>query len=388
MDKTIYVLLITVFVVNVQGYTLTDVQTLHTDLFTNHKKSVMPMKSQFEPLTVSITFYLNSITSFNEVDETMSLMVSSLLIWNDPSLSWNPWSYAGIDQTSVPSENIWIPPIFVANRVDKMEGLGSKTSFYTSVMYTGDVYYSPGDVIDIACPTDISKFPFDTQRCVVGVLAWGTRTNTLNFTSAEANAKLDYFSPNSDWTLQEHSIIVQEWHSQSVFQVTLQVKRQPLYYTVMVVIPTLLFAVLNPLVFLLPVESGERVGFSVTVLLSYAIFLTLVTSSVPATSNPMCVLLIIMVIIIVISGIIVFGTIRISNYYHTENIEEISTSLRRFIKWRLERKSNVVLNVSKENEMEISGKDVANILDSILFYGSYVVIFTILFAYILFIFIQ
>lgn len=388
MDKTIYVLLITVFVVNVQGYTLTDVQTLHTDLFTNHKKSVMPMKSQFEPLTVSITFYLNSITSFNEVDETMSLMVSSLLIWNDPSLSWNPWSYAGIDQTSVPSENIWIPPIFVANRVDKMEGLGSKTSFYTSVMYTGDVYYSPGDVIDIACPTDISKFPFDTQRCVVGVLAWGTRTNTLNFTSAEANAKLDYFSPNSDWTLQEHSIIVQEWHSQSVFQVTLQVKRQPLYYTVMVVIPTLLFAVLNPLVFLLPVESGERVGFSVTVLLSYAIFLTLVTSSVPATSNPMCVLLIIMVIIIMISGIIVFGTIRISNYYHTENIEEISTSLRRFIKWRLERKSNVVLNVSKENEMEISGKDVANILDSILFYGSYVVIFTILFAYILFIFIQ
>lgn len=388
MDKTIYVLLITVYVVNVQGYTLTDVQTLHTDLFTNHKKSVMPMKSQFEPLTVSITFYLNSITSFNEVDETMSLMVSSLLIWNDPSLSWNPWSYAGIDQTSVPSENIWIPPIFVANRVDKMEGLGSKTSFYTSVMYTGDVYYSPGDVIDIACPTDISKFPFDTQRCVVGVLAWGTRTNTLNFTSAEANAKLDYFSPNSDWTLQEHSIIVQEWHSQSVFQVTLQVKRQPLYYTVMVVIPTLLFAVLNPLVFLLPVESGERVGFSVTVLLSYAIFLTLVTSSVPATSNPMCVLLIIMVIIIVISGIIVFGTIRISNYYHTENIEEISTSLRRFIKWRLERKSNVVLNVSKENEMEISGKDVANILDSILFYGSYVVIFTILFAYILFIFIQ
>jgi hypothetical protein len=33
-----------------------------------------------------------------------------------------------------------------------------------------------------------------------------------------------------------------------------------------------------------------------------------------------------MVIIIIISGIIVFGTIRISNYYHTENIEEISSS--------------------------------------------------------------
>ena len=388
MDQIIYVLLMTVFVVNVQGYNLTDFQTLHTDLFTSHKKSVMPMESQWKPLTVGIKFYLNSITSFKEVDETMSLQVSSLLIWNDPSLSWNPGSYAGIDTTSVPSENIWIPPIFVVNRVDKMEGLGSKTSFYTSISYTGDVYYSPGDVIDITCPTDISKFPFDTQRCVVYVFAWGTNTNTLNFTSIEANAKLDYFSPNSDWTLQEHSTNVEEWHSQSVFKVTLQVKRQPLYYTVMVVIPTLLFAVLNPLVFLLPVESGERVGFSVTILLSYAIFLTLVSSSVPATSNPMCVLLIIMVIIIIISGIIVFGTIRISNYYHTENIEEISSSLKRFTQWRFKRKSNVVLNVSKKNETEITGRDIANILDSILFYGSYVVIFTISFAYILYVIIS
>ena len=388
MDQIIYVLLMTVFVVNVQGYNLTDFQTLHTDLFTSHKKSVMPMESQWKPLTVGIKFYLNSITSFKEVDETMSLQVSSLLIWNDPSLSWNPGSYAGIDTTSVSSENIWIPPIFVVNRVDKMEGLGSKTSFYTSISYTGDVYYSPGDVIDITCPTDISKFPFDTQRCVVYVFAWGTNTNTLNFTSIEANAKLDYFSPNSDWTLQEHSTNVEEWHSQSVFKVTLQVKRQPLYYTVMVVIPTLLFAVLNPLVFLLPVESGERVGFSVTILLSYAIFLTLVSSSVPATSNPMCVLLIIMVIIIIISGIIVFGTIRISNYYHTENIEEISSSLKRFTQWRFKGKSNVVLNVSKENEIEITGRDIANILDSILFYGSYVVIFTISFAYILYVIIS
>ena len=388
MDQIIYVLLMTAFVVNVQGYNLTDFQTLHTDLFTSHKKSVMPMESQWKPLTVGIKFYLNSITSFKEVDETMSLQVSSLLIWNDPSLSWNPGSYAGIDTTSVPSENIWIPPIFVVNRVDKMEGLGSKTSFYTSISYTGDVYYSPGDVIDITCPTDISKFPFDTQRCVVYVFAWGTNTNTLNFTSIEANAKLDYFSPNSDWTLQEHSTNVEEWHSQSVFKVTLQVKRQPLYYTVMVVIPTLLFAVLNPLVFLLPVESGERVGFSVTILLSYAIFLTLVSSSVPATSNPMCVLLIIMVIIIIISGIIVFGTIRISNYYHTENIEEISSSLKRFTQWRFKGKSNVVLNVSKENEIEITGRDIANILDSILFYGSYVVIFTISFAYILYVIIS
>ena len=66
---------------------------------------------------------------------------------------------------------------------------------------------------------------------------------------------------------------------------------------------------LNPLVFLLSVESGERVSLSMTILLSYAIFLTLVLSSIPASSNSMCALLIVMIIIIVVSGIIVFGVI-------------------------------------------------------------------------------
>jgi hypothetical protein len=47
-----------------------------------------------------------------------------------------------------------------------------------------------------------------------------------------------------------------------------------------------------------------------------------------------------------------------------------------------------MLNVSKENVIEITGRDIANILDSILFYGSYVVIFTISFAYILYVIIS
>jgi hypothetical protein len=46
-----------------------------------------------------------------------------------------------------------------------------------------------------------------------------------------------------------------------------------MYYGVMVIAPTVLFALLNPLVFLLPVESGERVGLAMTILLSYALFL-------------------------------------------------------------------------------------------------------------------
>jgi hypothetical protein len=64
----------------------------------------------------------------------------------------------------------------------------------------------------------------------------------------------------------------------SRYDIYLTAKRESLYYTVMVVWPTILFGVLNPLVFLLPVESGERIGLSMTIMLSYAIFLTLVSA--------------------------------------------------------------------------------------------------------------
>ncbi|CAC5385194.1 unnamed protein product [Mytilus coruscus] len=86
----------------------------------------------------------------------------------------------------------------------------------------------------------------------------------------------------------------------------------------MVALPTNMFFLLNPLVFLLPVESGERLGLAMTILLSYAIFLTMVQMSIPASSNLMSVLLIIMIVTIVISGITAAATIYISSLYHRE----------------------------------------------------------------------
>jgi hypothetical protein len=69
------------------------------------------------------------------------------------------------------------------------------------------------------------------------------------------------------------------------------------------------------------------VGLAMTILLSYAIFLTLVSSSIPVSSNPMCALLIVMIIFIVVSGIIVFGVIITVKYYNEEDVDRIGPAL-------------------------------------------------------------
>ncbi|KAL8596823.1 hypothetical protein ACOMHN_027152 [Nucella lapillus] len=54
------------------------------------------------------------------------------------------------------------------------------------------------------------------------------------------------------------------------------------------ILPILLLSLLNCLVFLLPVESGEKMTVSVTIFLSFAVFLSLIDSSLPPNSDSVC----------------------------------------------------------------------------------------------------
>jgi hypothetical protein len=46
-----------------------------------------------------------------------------------------------------------------------------------------------------------------------------------------------------------------------------------------------LLAFLSAMVFKLPPDSGEKMGFSLTVLLAYAVYLTIISDDMPSTST-------------------------------------------------------------------------------------------------------
>jgi hypothetical protein len=285
------------------------IRKLYNDLFSNYTKEVMPVYDHSKPLMIGVTFYLTSINSYKEVDETISITGSFVFNWTDPFLAWNPSTYGHVYLTVIDSSGMWLPFIVLANSVNKMEPIEGTTKLYAVIITNGEIVYSPGDVFESKCPTDISKFPFDEQQCSLVFTAWGISASFLSLSSLKDQAELAYVSPHSDWKLLEYSTESEVMDDGTLFSLNIRIKRQAWYYGVMVIAPTVLIALLNPLVFLLSVESGERVSLSMTILLSYAIFLTLVSSSILASSNSMCALLIVMIIIIVVSGIIVFGVI-------------------------------------------------------------------------------
>lgn len=66
------------------------------------------------------------------------------------------------------------------------------------------------------------------------------------------------------------------------FYITL--RRKTLFYTVNLILPTVLISFLCVLVFYLPAEAGEKVTLGISILLSLVVFLLLVSKILPPTS--------------------------------------------------------------------------------------------------------
>ena len=362
----------------INGQALQPAKNLHSALLSGYMKDVFPRDNESEPLNIDIGCILFSVNSFQEVEERISVTAGIDLSWTDISLAWDPTSYGGKEYTLFPSNLIWKPYVFLLNTPDALKIVGEDSEYIAFVNYNGSVSNTPGDVMVATCPADVSKFPYDVQICTLEFVPWGYLSSAIKFTSQTDSVYTFYYTENSNWKITQHSTSV-ELVGVGIysFKVKITIKREPTYYMVTIIIPTLLFCLLNPLVFLLPVDSGDRISLSMTILLSYAIFLTLVSSSIPATSNPMCVLLLVLIIIIMISGMIAVFAIITLKYYHDD-------------KYNLGKCSMVLIRLTGQQKIVpadkcLSGKEFSRSLDRLFIVISYVLLFIVILSYIIFV---
>lgn len=75
------------------------------------------------------------------------------------------------------------------------------TSIQCMVKYNGWVYCVPPTRQEAMCKADVSKYPFDTQKCSFRYGSWVHSGEELNFTLPTPSYSLDGFIPNSEWDL-------------------------------------------------------------------------------------------------------------------------------------------------------------------------------------------
>lgn len=311
----------------VEGYTLANKTKLHQDLFTNYKKNFRPGEDQIIPTELMFSFYIRSLKERQESNEIMVVVGSLGLEWKDFRLSWNPLDYGGdLNQTFVLVDDIWTPYLVLMNPYEEVTPILSDR-FSCEVWYYGHVScLPPPNIFEALCVANIKYYPYDTKSCDLQLYVSGCFSSDLKLKPVSKTLNTDLYKDNGPWNMTNTGISVRTQHignkSFEISDLKIQMKRRPGTY-MWQISPIFILSFMQVLVFVLPDESGERIGFSLTILLTEIVFLTVVQESIPkASSSFMSVLIHKQFIDISISLFILLGVVLASICYDMEKKKE------------------------------------------------------------------
>ena len=97
--------------------------------------------------------------------------------------------------------------------------------------------------------------------------------------------KHENFVENSEWKLEGISQRNETINGQLTAVFTLTLKRNHAFIVFYVTVPVILLSLLNAVTFILPVSSGEKSGFAITVFLSFLIYVIATFLKMPESSD-------------------------------------------------------------------------------------------------------
>ena len=286
---------------------------------------VIPLEDVSRIMEVNVDVSLFAINGFDEVVGKMDLVVAMNMSWIDemPLITSSIFRVDGRESFLVPHEKIWTPKLVLKNAVGEVTEVGDSSYPCSFNMNTYRVTWKPRLVISGACTPDVTYYPFDKQTCAFTFAGWGFYSDEMLLTTASDEWDITNYEPNGEWTIIETSSETFIEDNQSSITFTITVARKPLYFAFNIIMPVMILCCLNSVVFLLPAESGERVGFSITCLLSFMVLLNMVMDIMPRSSSPISYLCFYLVIMMCNSGAMTLVTILLLRVYFKPEKEKV-----------------------------------------------------------------
>ncbi|KAK3101941.1 hypothetical protein FSP39_007526 [Pinctada imbricata] len=308
-----------------------DVTNLNKDLMQNYDPRVRGTMDLNKVTAISIETFLTSIVDFEELSGKFSFVAYFIIQWQDDRLRWNTSEYNGVNNTSFFQSDVWHPLITPSQSSDEFKRFGFDWMQVTFVN-NGLANWVPGDLYHSTCRPNVRLYPFDTQVCVVVFMLHGYTNKEIHLRTINSEVNLALYSRHGLWDLQNTRTYVEfKFGTIIEYHIEFTLKRESQFYVVGLILPIATMGILNLLVFLLPPESGERVGFSITVLLALAVFLTIASDSLPKTSKPSIPLICVKLYVdMVISSVIMLFTVVGLRMYHKEDRHPVPSCLATF----------------------------------------------------------
>ena len=297
-------------------------RALYTNLTTNYNKDIPPILDQRNVVFVRMSLKVVSLNDIDEVSEQFSVSAFFTINWQDQLMVWKPADYGGITQLRISLDNVWIPEIILLNPTEKLKSLGTD---WNKIRYhsTGQADWYPGDLLKASCTINVYYFPFDTQVCDLVMQVYGYGINEIKLFSSRDDVDLSGMAPHNAWIISKTEAYVTEFFSTSRVIFRFHFERRPQFVVVIVILPILFMCLLNVMVFLLPVDSGERIGFAITVLLAIAVYMTIVSDNLPKTSEPLPLISYLLIICLGVSVLITVVTVLNLRLFHKDINEPV-----------------------------------------------------------------
>ncbi|XP_034151067.1 zinc-activated ligand-gated ion channel-like isoform X2 [Esox lucius] len=215
------------------------------------------------------------------VYETLSVDIKNLrfqsrlqitLSWEDPDLSWETLVYEH-DTVVLPVRKIWTPQFHVINGVETTTEPGNQDLL---VYRNGTIEHSVIMNTVVDCQVNLYKYPFISDGCAIAINGWasgecGVSLNFGNVTPINANS--------GDWITESVNLNANN-PEHSYLLVSLKMRSNNLLLSL--VLPSILILLADIVSYALPLGGGERTGFRITLVLSFVMFLIILTNLLPS----------------------------------------------------------------------------------------------------------
>uniref|UniRef100_H2PC55 5-hydroxytryptamine receptor 3E n=1 Tax=Pongo abelii TaxID=9601 RepID=H2PC55_PONAB len=257
-----------------------------------NRKPFRPVTNISVPTRVNISFTMSAILDVNEQLHLLSSFLWLEMVWDNPFISWNPEECEGITKMSMAAKNLWLPDIFIVELTNVNKTPKDLTAYVSN---EGRIRYKKPMKVDSICNLDIFYFPFDQQNCTLTFSSFLYTVSMLLGMEKEVweitDASQNILQTHGEWELLGINKATAKLsrggnlYDQIVFYVA--IRRRPSLYVINLLVPSGFLVAIDALSCHLPVKSGNRVPFKITLLLGYNVFLLTMSDLLPTCGTPL-----------------------------------------------------------------------------------------------------
>ncbi|XP_045197633.2 neuronal acetylcholine receptor subunit alpha-3-like [Mercenaria mercenaria] len=287
---------------------VTIMKNLFKDLLDDYDTRIRPIQDQSLPVNVSAQFVPMSLLEFDTVGQKFSILGYFRVWWKDELLTWKEEEYAHTNNVKIPTKEMWTPSLIILKTVNGDGVVGNMETDIAKVSSAGDVQWVPEGIYSVVCDVNIKYYPFDKQICTITFYV-SDETVTSVVLSHHNEVTLDEYTENTAWKIMK--IVKKQYrkYNSNFIDIQFHVQRRAGFTTFTLIMPLLMLAFLNVCIFLVPIGSGEKGSFAITIFLSYGIFITIISNTLPQNSLQISYFVLFITILLFLSVLSVFYTV-------------------------------------------------------------------------------